>query len=307
MPVLKNSDVLTHNNSSSTKIGTKDVNGKFDNKINSDSIMDTTNHHHTLLSSSSLSLMDCSSSNLTINLTTTRKNTTKRNIKHDKNQSVKKSKSKCPHVVLIGNILEDDFEIEKQIADRKRTAQSNHAKHIKSLKVNGYVLEQDEESTDNKIQNETDSGINDVDSNGKTSDDITMNEELESLNEELDELKCDECSKTHNLWLCLRENCMHVGCGQDDHSNKHGSLHAFKTFHPLSMNLKTRNVWCELCETRIDLENNNPPVRSDTEGNEASNSTCEVAVDDLDLLTYLEQDCSTKCKLLFIVFFLVKT
>jgi hypothetical protein len=104
---------------------------------------------------------------------------------------------------------------------------------------------------------------------------------------------------------------MHVGCGQDDHSNRHGNLHAYKTFHPLSMNLKTRNVWCELCENRIDLENNNPPVRCYAECDETNNNnTCNATVDDLDLLSYLEHDCTTKCKLSFpfcLIFYLSLT
>lgn len=297
MPVLKNSNVLAHSNSYSSKTGTKDVNGKLDKKINSDSAMDISNHH-ALIPSSSLSLMECipSNSNDTTNLTTTKNSITKRNLNQHRNQSTNKPKSKCPHVVLVGDILQDDFE--KQIAYQKKKTQSKHAM---STKVNGHVLEHDDESIENKIQNETDSGINDVDSNGKLSDDITMNDELGSLNEQLNELKCDECNKTHNLWLCLRDNCMHVGCGQDDHSNKHGNLHAYKTFHPLSMNLKTKNVWCELCENRIDLENNNPPVKCYVECDQANSSTCDVAVDDLDLLSYLEQDCTTKRKSFFLM------
>ena len=41
-------------------------------------------------------------------------------------------------------------------------------------------------------------------------------------------LKCDECEQERNLWLCLRDTCMFVGCGcgKDEKSNKHSTLHA---------------------------------------------------------------------------------
>ena len=31
------------------------------------------------------------------------------------------------------------------------------------------------------------------------------------------------------------------------------------TYHPLSINLITRNVWCDLCKVKVNLEFNNPP------------------------------------------------
>ena len=42
-------------------------------------------------------------------------------------------------------------------------------------------------------------------------------------------LVCDECEQTKNLWLCLREGCLYVGCGgnsKDDNSYKHSTTHA---------------------------------------------------------------------------------
>ena len=38
--------------------------------------------------------------------------------------------------------------------------------------------------------------------------------ELENKEEtNIPHLKCDECEQRRNLWLCLRESCMFVGCG----------------------------------------------------------------------------------------------
>ena len=42
-------------------------------------------------------------------------------------------------------------------------------------------------------------------------------------------LKCDLCEQTKNLWLCLREDCLVIGCGggsKDEASPRHSSLHA---------------------------------------------------------------------------------
>lgn len=58
--------------------------------------------------------------------------------------------------------------------------------------------------------------------------------------EEDKELKCDECEQRRNLWLCLRETCLFVGCGcgKDDNSNKHSTLHAqvFKFSNYIQLN-----------------------------------------------------------------------
>jgi ubiquitin carboxyl-terminal hydrolase 20/33 len=72
-------------------------------------------------------------------------------------------------------------------------------------------------------------------------------------------LKCDDCSVKQNLWLCLRGDCFYVGCGNSNNSNKHSVLHANEAHHPLSINLSTKLVWCEICNDKIDLAWNNPP------------------------------------------------
>ena len=55
---------------------------------------------------------------------------------------------------------------------------------------------------------------------------VPVNEMNTSEPEEF--LKCDECEQKKNLWLCLREDCMFVGCGgtRNEISPKHSTHHA---------------------------------------------------------------------------------
>ena len=62
-----------------------------------------------------------------------------------------------------------------------------------------------------------------------------------------------------NLWLCLHENCLDIGCGEtgQDHSTKH----AHGNFrHSLTLNLTSLRVWCYSCQAEVFLENNDPPL-----------------------------------------------
>ena len=75
--------------------------------------------------------------------------------------------------------------------------------------------------------------------------------ELENKEEtNIPHLKCDECEQRRNLWLCLRESCMFVGCGcgKDEKSNKHSTLHAqvkLKIFNNIkSINLHNNILLC---------------------------------------------------------------
>lgn len=113
------------------------------------------------------------------------------------NSAVKPNTTKCPHVILIGDVFIEDIESEYLIELQKE-------KLNKSARSNE---ENDESSSD-------------------------LNQSLEPYNpnlisnENIDYLTCDECDKCKNLWLCLRDSCMYIGCGEDENSNKHANLHA---------------------------------------------------------------------------------
>lgn len=68
--------------------------------------------------------------------------------------------------------------------------------------------------------------------------------------------KCTECGSHKHLWACLRADCSFVGCGRD--TGGHSKQHAVRMLHPLAVNLATRNVWCEMCDTRVYLDRNDP-------------------------------------------------
>ena len=63
-------------------------------------------------------------------------------------------------------------------------------------------------------------------------------------------MNCDDCDK--NIWLCLRDNCQHVGC--TNHSRKHID----HEFHPLVINLATWELYCVPCAQEINLKHNSP-------------------------------------------------
>jgi len=48
-----------------------------------------------------------------------------------------------------------------------------------------------------------------------------------------------------NLWLCLTAGCGFVGCGRT--SNRHALHHHENTAHPLTIKLKTLEIWCYSC------------------------------------------------------------
>ncbi len=65
--------------------------------------------------------------------------------------------------------------------------------------------------------------------------------------------------------------------------------------HPLSINLTTKAVWCELCNNKIVLETNNPPyyIKSKNHSKLADNNLCDNNNEDLDdfnLINYLDQE-----------------
>ncbi|CAB3367411.1 Hypothetical predicted protein [Cloeon dipterum] len=72
--------------------------------------------------------------------------------------------------------------------------------------------------------------------------------------------RCEECkSKGPNMWVCLHQDCLKVGCGEayKDHSTIHNKEF---TDHSLQLNLSTLRVWCYKCENEVLLNHNIPPV-----------------------------------------------
>lgn len=107
--------------------------------------------------------------------------------------------NKCPHVILIGNLTLQDLDVKSLIAyqqeKRKKLAYDDSSQASTSSNLVKYESQQQDE--------------------GQLVD---------------QHLKCDECDKRKNLWLCLRDDCRFVGCGQDSNSNKHSNLHSVVSF-----------------------------------------------------------------------------
>ncbi|CAG9762211.1 unnamed protein product [Ceutorhynchus assimilis] len=71
------------------------------------------------------------------------------------------------------------------------------------------------------------------------------------------EIKCTDCDCSGpNLWLCLKNNCGHIGCAEksNDHSTQHN---AEDLSHCIHMNLSTRRLWCYDCKGEVFLNTKN--------------------------------------------------
>lgn len=68
---------------------------------------------------------------------------------------------------------------------------------------------------------------------------------------------CDDClQQGPNLWLCLQQQCMYIGCS--DKHNDHSTLHfESNRNHCIQMNLSSQRIWCYLCESEVFLQNQN--------------------------------------------------
>ncbi|CAF0856128.1 unnamed protein product [Brachionus calyciflorus] len=183
--------------------------------------------------------------------------------------------TRCPHIIQLG----DDF---KEILDKKLL----EFEHTQQEALTNQHLFENEVS-----KSEADEECNSL----VCSNQIVSNSQ--------NFLKCNECKCFKNLWLCLKENCYYVGCGQDQMSNKHSSAHAAKSFHPLSINLTTKNVWCELCSTRVNLDSNIPSLGSNFKqlnqlkfsknyvvNDKIDKDSKKIIADDYDLISYLDKE-----------------
>uniref|UniRef100_A0A674NKN1 Ubiquitin carboxyl-terminal hydrolase n=1 Tax=Takifugu rubripes TaxID=31033 RepID=A0A674NKN1_TAKRU len=65
--------------------------------------------------------------------------------------------------------------------------------------------------------------------------------------------QCQDCKVGGpNLWACLENGCMYVGCGES-HAD-HSTVHSQETRHNLTVNLTTLRVWCYACSKEVFLE-----------------------------------------------------
>uniref|UniRef100_A0A8C5CI13 Ubiquitin carboxyl-terminal hydrolase 33 n=1 Tax=Gadus morhua TaxID=8049 RepID=A0A8C5CI13_GADMO len=65
--------------------------------------------------------------------------------------------------------------------------------------------------------------------------------------------QCQDCKVGGpNLWACLENGCVYVGCGES-HAD-HSTVHSQETRHNLTVNLTTLRVWCYACSKEVFLE-----------------------------------------------------
>lgn len=114
--------------------------------------------------------------------------------------------TRCPHVIL----LEKNF---RQIIDLK--VKQFESTHLSLATKSNIIISEIIESENLSPLNQS---LVSIDKKDNGNDDW---------------IKCNECECNKNLWLCLKENCYFVGCGQDSASNKHSSLHAVVYFKKL--------------------------------------------------------------------------
>uniref|UniRef100_A0A674B338 Ubiquitin carboxyl-terminal hydrolase n=1 Tax=Salmo trutta TaxID=8032 RepID=A0A674B338_SALTR len=70
--------------------------------------------------------------------------------------------------------------------------------------------------------------------------------------------QCQDCKVGGpNLWACLENGCVYVGCGES-HTD-HSTIHSQETGHNLTVNLTTLRVWCYACGKEVFLERNLGP------------------------------------------------
>lgn len=193
--------------------------------------------------------------------------------------------TRCPHVCLIGNIYIDDI-TPQNLLQIKLTEQLKNVKNEPSNEMD--VNQSNEDLSSSLIENKSGS-------------------------KRTEALQCDECEQSRNLWLCLRENCMFVGCGGKEHeSYRHSTVHAQNSFHPLAINLVTKAIWCEFCNNKIILDRNEPMsqllTRKEKEQSDRQRTqsgqyfrdnpqTDREHFDDLELIGYLDQECNRTSRL----------
>ncbi|XP_074655920.1 ubiquitin carboxyl-terminal hydrolase 20-like [Tubulanus polymorphus] len=73
---------------------------------------------------------------------------------------------------------------------------------------------------------------------------------LKDVRNKRESAQCEACQADGpNLWLCLYNKCLYIGCGEsaEDHSSSHAEI----SKHCVTLNLTTMRVWCYTCEIEV--------------------------------------------------------
>jgi uncharacterized UBP type Zn finger protein len=195
------------------------------------------------------------------------------------NRAAQTKVTKCPHVILIGQIFIEDLE---EIIE-------SYQKQQQKSTPNETI--EDEEEEEEEEEKNTNSSID----NNSLEETLTVDK---NVNPNEDSLKCENCQIESNLWLCLRDECLFAGCGGGNGSSNenHSTLHAQLVHHPLSINLTTKKIWCELCKCPVILHENIPPfyfkTKDDNKSDEKNQNQQQNVqeIDDLELVDHLDRD-----------------
>ena len=146
--------------------------------------------------------------------------------------------SRCPHVILIGDLYIEDLDVTSLIALQQR---KRHESKQSLENDDEDESDQNDENNDEEDDNE-DEMHNGADSknqiarlrdikNGSSNN----NNGSRAVESPVLYLTCDECDQRKNLWLCLREDCLYVGCGQSNlkHSTDHAQVSSYSNQSPL--------------------------------------------------------------------------
>lgn len=164
--------------------------------------------------------------------------------------------SRCPHVILIGDLFIEDLDTCTLVALQQR--RKNDPGHEDEPGDQEEEDEEEEESDENEGQDGGQIVVAKLNRKAAVVSESVMTTTTTTTTT-LAYLTCDECDQRKNLWICLRQDCLYVGCGQSN--LKHSTNHAQNFHHPLSMNLAKKSVWCEICNRPIVLEQNYPQFR----------------------------------------------
>uniref|UniRef100_A0A4W6FVF3 Ubiquitin carboxyl-terminal hydrolase n=1 Tax=Lates calcarifer TaxID=8187 RepID=A0A4W6FVF3_LATCA len=100
--------------------------------------------------------------------------------------------------------------------------------------------------------------------------------------------QCQDCKVGGpNLWACLENGCVYVGCGES-HTD-HSTVHSQETRHNLTVNLTTLRVWCYACGKEVFLERKLGP-HSPHANSKPLPSPRSAGCEDLDMETEEEDD-----------------
>lgn len=95
--------------------------------------------------------------------------------------------------------------------------------------------------------------------------------DLNFFNFDLKDAKCCTCGDTNNLWICLRDNCKEIYCSTKQHQtnnamnalnlfNTHKKQHFDMKYHTLMLNVKTKLIFCDICNEEVLLNHNEPSI-----------------------------------------------